>query len=823
MASNESRLYTLRRCSSQGAQEGAQFQASQDLSVTSIEEAEERLISRQSCIREGDRSYDASSLLSEFSVSSHAESTGPPAIPAGMEGFDPEDKAVSDPPRENLKIAFSNKKRNVLYVAAIFHLPAMALTLVLIGLYISHATWPSPGPSNNILNSIQFAAKIHEGLAFGSITQIVFHRLRHELLGEHGLPFGLVTGAFQITSIPYFFSKQFWSPMRTIYRSPHQALTFTLLISALVLVSALGPSSAIVMMPRLGWSPVSMPALSPEDDRGQRVTRDIFIGSSYSDLYTSNISGDNSRLDVCTQWFATTGDYPAECPSSGWRDLVASLTALFLTTENKAVGRAESPVNLTVSGLVGSRVVTGNGLSWSNNSQENTIAYATTPSDFLMSALNWKSSEILGSEPSPQFRIRPDPPRVRENETASWLQPFVVVQCSSNATDIIYSKNLPNELDPSLSPSRIDFNIDNIPFSFLKGTHKPQNISLSTAHINEKFAAALNATFTESVQADFIHLDDQLDPPGSSAMIFTTVYNGVFQKVDLCIAETSWIESDVELVRNATASPVPSSRVHFDLGAMLNDTSSKSRPVINLGMDWIESLNQLVPVIGNLDGGGEVRFFDYIASFCSLATLKQRCQSVFAASFLADAISRSQNVHPSVYLSKNGSDSGRDYHVIHSAAYTQGSNAAATRPLDADDLEDADLYTNIPFVISKYTYGYRLDNLTVVLAMAVLLLHMALVIVHVLIGLCGSSWSSMAWSGLGELLALGIQSDRTPLLKNTGAGISESSVWRLKTAIRELESEQRLQLVLQEQSNIRHQPGKGISMGLLPKADREYG
>lgn len=765
-------------------------------------------------------------MLSEFSLSSQPERAEPAVIPAGIERNEPEDKFVSNPPRENLKIAFSKKKRNVLYVAAIFHLPAVALTLVLIGLYVSHATWPSPGPSNNILNSIQFAAKIHEGLAFGSITQIVFHRLRHELLGEHGLPFGLVTAAFQITSIPYFFSKQFWSPMRTIHRSPHQTLTFTLLISALVLVSALGPSSAIVMMPRLGWSPVSMSALSPEDARGQRVTRDVFIGSSYSDLYTSNISGDNSRLDVCTQWFATTGDYPAECPSSGWRDLVASLTALFLTTENKAASRAESPVNLTVSGLVGSRIVTGNGLTWSNDSQENTIAYATTPSDFLMSALNWKSSEIQGSEPSPQFRIRPDPPNIRTNETASWLQPFVVVQCSSNATDIVYRKNLPSELDPSLPPSPHYFNIDDIPFSFLKGTRKPQNISLSTANLNEKFAAALNATRstrTTSVQGAFIHLDDQLDRAGSTAMIFTTVYEGLFQEVDLCIAETSWIESDIELVRNATASPVPSSGVHFDLGAMLNDTSSKTRPAINLGMDWIESLNQLVPVIGNLDGGEEVHFFDYIASFCSLATLKQRCQSVFAASFLADAISRSQNVHPSVYFSKNGSDSGREYNVIHSAAYTQGSNAATTRPLDVDDLEDADLYINIPFVFSRYAYGYRLDNLTVVLAMAVLLLHMALVIVHVLIGFCGSSWSSMAWSGLGELLALGIQSDRTPLLQNTGAGVSESSVWRLKTAIRELESEQRLQLVLQEQSNIRHLPGTETSMGLLPKADQEYG
>lgn len=770
--------------------------------------------------------HSAPSSLSESDNSIQTERPKSPDAIA-IEGSKSGDKFLAGQIREQLKIVFSKRKRNVLFVAAIFHLPAVVLTLILLGLYISHATWPSPGPSNNVLNSIQFAAKVHEGLAFGSITQIVFHRLRYELLGERGLPFGLVTAAFQITSIPYFLSKQFWSSMRTLRYSPHQILTFTLLVSALVLVVALGPSSAIVMMPRLGWSPVSMKVLASENARGQRVTRDVFIGSSYSDLYTYNISGDNSRLDVCTEWFATTGDYPAECPSGGWRDLVASFTAMFLT-HNEAATPEHSTVNLTVSALVGSRTVTGNGISWSNNSQENNIAYATTPSDFLMSSLNWKSSEILGSEPSPQYRIRPGPPSVRGNQTASWMQPKVIVQCAPNSTDIIHTQNVIDEWYPSHPPYPHEVNIDDVPFSFLQGAQKPFNLSLSTSFLNGTFPAALNATRTgiTTSQAAFVQLDHQLDPPSSILMIFITASKGLFKEVDLCIAEPSWIDSDIELARNATGSPIPRSGKIVDLEALINNTSSNSRAVIGLGMDWINSLNQLVPVIGTLDGSEKVHFFDYIASFCSLAKLKRRCQSVFLATFLADAVSRSQHAYPSVYFSKSANGSERGYNIFHSAAYTQGSNAATIGPLDEDDLKDAGLYTNIPFEFSRYVYGYRLDNLTVVLAMTVLLLHLILVLAHVLIGLLGSAWSSMAWSGLGELLALGIQSDRTPLLKNTGAGTSASSIWRLKTAVREVESEQRLQLVLYEQhtgNGEQHQTFSGSNKALLPKADEEYG
>lgn len=776
---------------------------------------EERLISRQGSIREIDEAHTVPSLLSEPSPPTETERSQLPAVPQGTEGSGLGHQFLDNPSGERPKVVFSRRKRKMLHAATIFHLPAVAFTLILLGLYISHVSWPSPGPTNNVLNSIQFAAKIHEALALGSITDIVFHRLRYELLGKGGLPFGLVIAAFQITSIPYFFSNQFWSPLKALRQSPHQTLTCILLLSSLLLVMALGPSSAIAMMPRLGWSPVSITALdSSGDSSGQRVTRDVFMWSKYSSLYPLNITVDNGCFGVC-EWFAVASDYPAECPSGGFRDVIASLTPMFLT-HNETTARAQASVNLTVSALVGSRIVTGNGLSWSNDSQENTIAYATTPSDFLMSALNWKSSEIQSSELPPPYRIEPGSPKVRGYQTASWLQPLVVVQCAPNATDIIHSEN---HWLPQLTT-------DALTFSFLKGAHEPINVSLSSGFLKEIFEWDYSVRpLTAARVAGFVNIDDQLGFPGSVAMVLPEIQENMLTGAALCIAEPSWIDSDIKLVQNATASPIPWSGISVDLEAMIHGHSASDRPLIRLEPDWIDSLNQKVPMIQPYLQAGEVPFFNYVASFCSMATSKQMCQSTFLASFLADAISRSHHVHSSVYFSSNANGSGSGYEVMHSTEYYQLINTTLKDTLEDAALLDADSYTNIPFVVSKYVYGYRLDNLTVVLAMAVLLLHVALVLAHALIGLFGSSWSSMAWSGLGELLALGIQSDRTPLLENSGAGVSRSSTWRLKASVRELESENRLQLVLCEQphNDKRHQVSAGASMGRLPKADQEYG
>ncbi|OTB15029.1 hypothetical protein K445DRAFT_367224 [Daldinia sp. EC12] len=725
---------------------------------------------------------------------------------------------------EEPKIVSSEKKRTTLALSALFHFPAIVVTLLFVGLYAGGALWPWPDPSNNVLNAIQFAAKVHEGLIVGSLTQIVFHRLRYELLGEHGVPFGLVAASFQISSIPFFFTQAFWSSI-IAKRSFRHISTSILLFLALVLAVVSGPSSAIVMLPRLGWSPLPNTFGTPLYG-SKAVPRDQFIGSAFSSLYPTNISGENSRLDVCTEWFAATGNYPTECPSSGWRELVASLTAIFLSSQGSVAMKKD--LNLPVSALVGSRIISSGGLSRGDAALNNTAVYATSPADFLMSALNWKSSRILESNPSLIYRVKPNLAELRDGRSTPWMQPLMLVQCSSNAIEVISYKG-----DKRQS--------DDIFFSFPNGMNPPFNISLSTAFLREvlKVSSETNHTSdTTRIAFAFVDLGDKISFPISAAAIFahfqsnqkssldenaTFVDEPLFSTVEVCILEATWIESHAEVLRNSTAEPVPWTNTNIDLGTIV-DTTSPQRQIINLGMDWINSLNTVVPVIGNINDTENTNFFDYIASFCSGAALRQTCQSVFLASFMVDAISRLQLIYQNVYFFDNVNGSGLGYNEIHSAPYIESTGSNMTPALQEDDIKDMSLYTNIPIVVSKQAYGFRLDNLTVILAMAILLLHVALVVAHILISLIGRPWSSNAWSGLGELLALAIQSNSTKLLENTGAGTSKADTWKLTATVREAESDNRLQLVISDEQNDMVSPGvKGEKSEGIPKADWKYG
>lgn len=136
--------------------------------------------------------------------------------------------------------------------------------------------------------------------------------------------------------------------------------------------------------------------------------------------------------------------------------------------------------------------------------------------------------------------------------------------------------------------------------------------------------------------------------------------------------------------------------INVDLEAVIHGHSPNGHPIIRLEPDWIESLNQTVPMTQPESQTREVPLFNYIASFRSVATSTQRCQAIFLASFLFDAKSLSHHAHPSVYFSSNANSSGKGYEVMHSTAYHQAFRTTVIDTLEENELVDADVYTTIP-------------------------------------------------------------------------------------------------------------------------------
>ena len=111
--------------------------------------------------------------------------------------------------------------------------------------------------------------------------------------------------------------------------------------------------------------------------------------------------------------------------------------------------------------------------------------------------------------------------------------------------------------------------------------------------------------------------------------------------------------------------------------------------------------------------------------------------------------------------------------------------------------------------------------------MTILLVHMMLVYAHLLLLVFGDGWSSRAWSELGELMALAILTRPSSLLQNSGGGVKNWQTWRLRTFVREVTPNGRLELVLKETVGspmelVELEDGQDGAL-VEPEADRRYG
>ncbi|KAH8686234.1 hypothetical protein BGZ61DRAFT_354905 [Ilyonectria robusta] len=155
---------------------------------------------------------------------------------------------------EPSKVVCSGRKKSALRRFALIHLPSITITLVLLSFYTSNLQWAEP--TNEQLNALQFAAKAHEASVLVSLTDILLHRICYGLIEDGGIPLGFISSPFHLGSpIQYLVSWELWGVLLkpAANRLLHQ-MTGILIILISLLAISLGPLSAIIMIPRQGWS-----------------------------------------------------------------------------------------------------------------------------------------------------------------------------------------------------------------------------------------------------------------------------------------------------------------------------------------------------------------------------------------------------------------------------------------------------------------------------------------------------------------------------------------------------------------------------------------
>lgn len=102
----------------------------------------------------------------------------------------------------------------------------------------------------------QFGAKVHEMTAQASLAAIVFSYIRYEMSLGQGLPFGAMFSGLQISQASYLWSMEFWGSICSKHLPVRRRIGMVLIIVvAIVLAATVGPSSAILLIPRLEYWP----------------------------------------------------------------------------------------------------------------------------------------------------------------------------------------------------------------------------------------------------------------------------------------------------------------------------------------------------------------------------------------------------------------------------------------------------------------------------------------------------------------------------------------------------------------------------------------
>ena len=161
-------------------------------------------------------------------------------------------KAVGKGYTEQTKVAI-RKSRTTALLRALIHIVPVGVALWEIVL-----NWDTYFVGYAVYNQAyyQFGAKAHEIAIEASLSAIVFSYVRYELMLGSGIPFGALFSGLQVSQASYLWSMEFWGTVSSRTISLKSRLVLLVVVTSSVFLAAIaGPSSAILLVPRLDFWP----------------------------------------------------------------------------------------------------------------------------------------------------------------------------------------------------------------------------------------------------------------------------------------------------------------------------------------------------------------------------------------------------------------------------------------------------------------------------------------------------------------------------------------------------------------------------------------
>ena len=159
---------------------------------------------------------------------------------------------------------------------------------------------------NTVQNSLQLAAKLYELFVVASLAGITLKVFKRQLV-DNGVPLGLVSGAYRVGDVKYLTDLRYWSGFVT---NKGPLLLSILLLVNTVLSVLVGPASAILIVPALGWFSLPSPF--------SKVQMPIFLDTP-EELWPQVLNeGLWSNETICLE---NKGILFTKCPAAGYSEI----------------------------------------------------------------------------------------------------------------------------------------------------------------------------------------------------------------------------------------------------------------------------------------------------------------------------------------------------------------------------------------------------------------------------------------------------------------------------------------------------------------------
>ena len=676
--------------------------------------------------------------------------------------------------------------RNWIHIAAV-SVTAGLTAINILNLYLMDVENPN---TITILNAFQFAAKLHEVLIVGSLMLVMmgvfFHVLRtpsglpllsrhlgrpaetataspstfagtradvvadtvrSRLIASAGVPFGQILAPVLFNDLDWLISHQFWSSVKP----RHGSLGLTaLVLLAVPFANIAGPLSAIVVLPRLGWSNSQPAAVFPS-----------FWNVSGAALWPKELTA--SALDPsCSGAAGSPGAQKEGCPAMPW----VYVSAMYNDNDTSLCTITGADISCNAS------LVFDQTRPFSIEYNVDSLSmFTSTPTRLTYNTLSNRFSAGI----------------------ASGLQLPNTASLDAQKSELIETRFFGNKgmLKPIANTTCLEMDYSEV-YEMVQDLNLNVSWRKPTVHWVGDIDGSSNAAFLLTyMRNDSRNLGD-----ASRSCDGQDCYSAI-----RCNSDARWVP--YKMWYNTAQATIfqndPQPKKLFESGAI------KSAPRAIIRKDWLDVLDVQTAIdTGNtmsrflnrsgvpIEGKPRVSL-DRATQGSLRPTNYTQAVSVFFGSIVTESLAQTGQAFAGLSL-YTGDCSDTVPGFTFAPEICKKSPSDWIRVDELGSLQDG--FSMAAFTVRRSGYGWFTDSITVKIALGILLFHGLLTLGYLIASIAFRRQITTSWSSAPEMLMLAVDSLRAPVLMGSSAKAAHKNLWREPVSVMEVDGGERVTLVV---------------------------